>query len=155
MENNNNNQPIFNENQSNNQTGNQPTSQQVFYCRYCGNKLDPNSRVCLHCGAPNQFYRYNQGTQPINPYYYQTNPVVQNEENRKHFSPLTIVGLALSLFFPFASLIVGIISLVFTLQQKEKRDSYWKSNLIMSIAIIVISLILTIYSLATINVELS
>jgi len=140
MENNNNNQPIF-ENETNNQT----TNQQVFYCRYCGNELNPNYRVCLHCGAPNQFYGNHEGNYQVNNTSYQATPLTQNEENRKHFNPQIIIGLILSMYFPFASVILGIISLVFTLQQKDKRDSYWKSNLIMSIVLIVIGIILSIY----------
>lgn len=120
----------------NNVTPNTEENSNVHYCKYCGNPLNDEYRVCLHCGAPNESL-YPSSTQE------ETRNVI-NDNN--HFNPTLIVGLVLSIFIPFVSLIIGTYSLTNLLKiKKENRSKQWKSDFILSIVIIVLSLIMTIY----------
>ncbi len=108
----------------------------VHYCKYCGHALNDEYRVCLNCGAPNESLYVSSNQEATK----------GSTNDNNHFNPTLIVGLVLSIFIPFFSLIIGTYSLTNLLRiEKEARSKQWKSDFILSIVIIVLSLIMTIY----------
>ena len=69
--------------------------------------------------------------------------------NKKSFSIIVILEIVFLMFYPFVSIFLGISSITTLLTQKENRDKYWRSNLIMSIIGIVIAIILNVYTFQT------
>lgn len=112
------------------------TENNTHCCKYCGNPLNDNYRVCLHCGAPNESLYVTTSNE--------SDSSSPNDNN--HFSPALIVGLILSIFNPYLSLIIGIYSLTSYLKvRKENRSKQWKSDFILTIVLIAMSLTMAIY----------
>lgn len=63
-----------------------------MFCSNCGNQIDDNAVVCIHCGAATQ----NANNQPAQPASTQSNTTA-------------IVGFVLAFFMPLIGLILSII----------------------------------------------
>ncbi len=114
------------------------TENDTHCCKYCGNPLNDNYRVCLHCGAPNESLYVTTSNESYS----------SSTNDNNHFSPALIIGLILSIFNPYLSLIIGIYSLTSYLKvKKEDRSKQWKSDFILAIILIAMSLIMAIYVL--------
>ena len=109
----------------------------VKYCTQCGREINPNFRVCLGCGAPITTFTNEQQYNNVN--NNGNSATMTGVTNKKSFSIIVILEIVFLMFYPFVSIFLGISSITTLLTQKENRDKYWRSNLIMSIIGIVIA----------------
>lgn len=119
----------------------------VKYCTQCGREINPNFRVCLGCGAPITTFRDEQQYNNVN--NNGNSATMTGVTNKKSFSIIVILEIVFLMFYPFVSIFLGISSITTLLTQKENRDKYWRSNLIMSIIGIVIAIILNVFTFQT------
>lgn len=90
-----------------------------MYCRNCGQEIDDNADVCIHCGT-----------------------AVKKEVANNHSNTIALVGFVLSFFITIAGLICSIIGLVKSKECGGKGRGFAIAGIIISVATMVISIML-------------
>ncbi len=67
-----------------------------MYCNNCGNQIDDNAAVCIHCGAPTQNF---------------SQPAQQQQQQPAQSNTMALVGFILAFLMPLIGLILSIIGL--------------------------------------------
>ncbi len=97
-----------------------------MYCKNCGNQIDDNAAVCIHCGCATE----NQQT---------LQPVQQTTGNESN--TIAIVGFVFAFLFPLVGLICSIIGLKKSKELGGAQKGLAVAGIVISAIVMIIEII--------------
>lgn len=97
-----------------------------MYCKNCGNQIDDNAVVCIHCGHATENQQASQSVQTTN----------SGESNT-----IAIVGFVFAFLFPLVGLICSIIGLKKSKELGGAQKGLATAGIVVSVIIMIIEII--------------